>query len=298
MHVIPALEASNGVAHRRTLQRLGVPLAAVDAARRAGAVGCPRRGWVALPSADPDVVGAVAAGARLGCASAAVVHGLWIPRKPSAPHLEVPQHSGRFDPGHGMSSTDAIVHWAGSKWGRYPLAVESVLGALTSAADCVDSETFVCLADSAMNQKLLSRAQLARALPSPRHVRLLRMTDSRADSGLETLARIRLRASGIQSAVQVEVGGIGRVDLLIGERLVIECDGSEFHDDPISRDLDRERDLALAARGFLVIRLGYNQIMSDWLLSAAVIRSLVERGEHLWRNSHRHAGLVDVGSGG
>jgi very-short-patch-repair endonuclease len=286
MNLMAALDERHGLSHRRELLRLGIPAARLDAAKHSGAVLAPRRGWVCLPTAHEGLVRAVTAGARLGCISAAEVHGLWVPDRDPRIHLTVPRNSGRFDP-----PPDAVVHWTGERWGRFPDAVESVGALLRTAIDCLDAEAFVCVADSALNRRMVNRAQLARGLELPHHARLLAMTDGRADSGLESLVRMRLHAAGITAIPQFPVSGVGRVDLLIGDRLIIECDGYQFHDDPTSRARDRRRDLALLARGYLVVRLDYDQIVSGWLLSEAVICALVERGEHRWRAAHRRDGL-------
>ena len=286
MNLIAELDARHGLAHRRELLRLGIPAARLDAAKRSGTVLTPRRGWLCLPTAHDGLVRSVDAGARLGCISAAEVRGLWVPERDPRIHLTVPRNSGRFD-----APPDALVHWTGERWGRFPDPIESVDALLRTAIDCLDAEGFVCLADSALNRRMVTRAQLARGLGLPHHARLLAMTDGRADSGLESLARLRLRAAGFAPIPQFQVPGIGRVDLLIGDRLIIECDGYQYHDDPTSRARDRRRDLALLARGYLVVRLDYDQIVSGWLLSEAVIRALVERGEHRWRAAHRRDGL-------
>ena len=60
---------------------------------------------------------------------------------------------------------------------------------------------------------------------------------------------------------------IGRVDLLLG-RIVIECDGREFHDD---FEADRARWAALHAAGYLVMPVSFRRLEFE---TTALLRSL------------------------
>ena len=96
------------------------------------------------------------------------------------------------------------------------------------------------------------------------------LVDGRAESGPETLMRLMLRALGCDVELQVDFDGIGRVDLVVDGWLVIECDSKEFHESWDQQVKDRNRDLALAARGFHTLRLTAGQIMyrDDEVLAA------------------------------
>ena len=112
---------------------------------------------------------------------------------------------------------------------------------------------------------LLSVADLATvralALPSRRH--LVDRVDPGSASGIETVVRLFLRTHGIRHRIQVRISGVGRVDLLIGDRLILEIDGEAVPHWPRVRG-DRRRDLELVMRGYLVIRLSYRMVMSEW----------------------------------
>ncbi|MFW2512305.1 endonuclease domain-containing protein [Demequina sp. SO4-13] len=73
----------------------------------------------------------------------------------------------------------------------------------------------------------------------------------------ETCARIALRAAGLQVQSQAVFPGVGRVDLLVEGRLVVECDGREYHSDPRAFAKDRARDRELVAQGLDVLRFPY-----------------------------------------
>lgn len=79
---------------------------------------------------------------------------------------------------------------------------------------------------------------------------------------------------------QVEIPGVGRVDLLIGRRLVIECDSRAHHTGEAAYESDRTRDRKLVRMGYLVIRLTYQQKLNDWPNVEADILALIRRDEH------------------
>lgn len=70
------------------------------------------------------------------------------------------------------------------------------------------------------------------------------------------------------------------MDLLVGESWVIECDSREFHDDPLSYDRDRQRDLLLTVRGYLVTRLSWEQVFLRWEETEQMLLAILRRGEY------------------
>jgi len=79
---------------------------------------------------------------------------------------------------------------------------------------------------------------------------------------------------------QVRFAGLGRVDFLIGERLIIEVDGQEFHDRESSFEKDRKRDAVLSTLGYRVLRFSYWQVMGEWPLVVAAVMAAISRGDH------------------
>ena len=55
--------------------------------------------------------------------------------------------------------------------------------------------------------------------------------------------------------LQVEIDGVGRVDLVVDGWLVVECDSRAHHRTPEAQLRDRARDRAAAARGYVTLRL-------------------------------------------
>lgn len=112
----------------------------------------------------------------------------------------------------------------------------------------------------------------------------MREAASASESGGESLLRFELLARRIPHVQQVLFPRVGRVDFLIGEGLVIEADGAEFHTDRASFEEDRRRDAILAARGYRVLRFSYTQIRERPHEVRAAIGAALARGDH-WRTT-------------
>lgn len=232
-----------------------------------------RRGWYAGTATPSAVARAVAAGGALSCVSALAVAGAW-----TMPHPSVHVRAARGTAARG--GVACRVHWSAEPVAR---AVDDPARALALAVGCLDLRAAVVVVDSVLNRGILNAHDVARILAaSPRGRRVLALSDGRSESGIETLPRLALRARRIRVRTQVVIPSVGRVDLLIGDRLVLECDGREWHGD---FDADRARDRKLIALGYLVIRASYRQVLDDWPTVEGQILALVRRREHLWRRT-------------
>lgn len=233
------------------------------------------RGWYALPFASDRVVRAIRAGGRLGCLSGCQFHRLWVPHHPG---LHVAYGNGRRP-----SSTPGIhLHPAGKQWPT--TAVWPVEDCIVQAARHHDVETALILVESALNKKLLSNVgaqDVIAQLPVKRRhdMRFL----SEAESGSETRVRLFFQQRNVPVLPQVWLEGIGRVDLVVGDRLLIECDSEEHHRSKEDYENDRRRDLAARLQGFEPIRLSYHQIWLDWDATRASLLRLLRARKHIRR---------------
>jgi hypothetical protein len=177
--------------------------------------------------------------------------------------------------------TGLVRHWvvARSPDPSEPAWRDSVTDALLVASKHLPDDQIVACLDSSLQAGALSRAGLP-ALKSLLPVRsrpLLRKVDPRAESGLESLARIRLaefvRTIEIQASVPglARSGGLGRMDLLLDGWLNVELDGDEWHDPKPDRALDS----LLVRRGYRSHRFGFDQVVLDWANTEATVRELL-----------------------
>ena len=119
--------------------------------------------------------------------------------------------------------------------------------------------------DNALYQCLIDEADLGdlfAGLPS-KYAALRPLLDGRAEAGSESIARLLLKNLGCSVQVQVQIDGVGRVDLLIDGWIVVECDSRAHHAGWEAQERDRLRDLLLAERGYVVIRPTASMIFSD-----------------------------------
>jgi len=278
--VVTTLRLLGSVARAETLIERGISRDRLERQARAGGIERLRRGWYATDDAHPDVVAAVRGGGALTCASALSALGVWT-MPDSRLHVRLSRGSHR-------TGVDRLrIHWSDRPLSGFPM--DSASDALRVMTGCVDMRAAVVAVDSILNTGLLTVGEVHEiCAATPRGRRILSLADRRSESGLETLARLALRCLRIGVIPQVPIPGVGRVDLLIGDRLVVELDGESWHD----FEADRARDRSLIVRGFVVIRVSYSQVMNGWPLVEEQILRLVRRREHLWRGAHRALGQV------
>jgi very-short-patch-repair endonuclease len=104
---------------------------------------------------------------------------------------------------------------------------------------------------------------LRRKLPGNRNARARSLLDyviPRADSVLEVLASYHFRRAGLHVRRHVELSGVGEVDFLIEDCLVVETDGST-HLEPRQVKKDRKRNNATLIGGRLGLRFGYDDVV-------------------------------------
>jgi very-short-patch-repair endonuclease len=232
-----------------------------------------RRGWYATPGTDLALVRAVGAGGQLACVSALRARGVWT--MPHAMHVSFPR-------GTPPSGSRIVTHTGP----LHPSLVEPAVDAFRRFAGCGTPLEIIVAADSAIQRGVLTRADVARVLGrTARGRRLLDRVDGAAESGLESIARVRLRSRGLRLRTQVLLASY-RVDILIGDRLIVELDGERWHDTASSFEADRRRDAALTAAGFVVMRFTFRRVMDDWPAVEREILTLVRRDEHRRRGRH------------
>ena len=243
-----------------------------------------RTGVYALPNAHADIVRAAQIGGRLTGVSALEHHGLWVPPALADAELHVEARVAVSVRRECAEVPRFRIHWTREQtdpqFGVAPLP--SVLG--RAAADL--SRPFgVAVLDSALRSTSLTPAGLLLEASSwrPRARAAAAQTDERSESGTESVLRVLLHEAGIHTTPQapLPLGGDQRGDLLIGDRLLIECDSEAHHAEPASRRADLRRDESLVALGYIVVRLDYRQVFEDPAGVVATIAAIVARGDHL-----------------
>lgn len=289
-------DLSEVIAHRggavrtRTLLRCGATATDVRRAVRTGAIVRLREGVLALPDA-PEVVRAAAShGGEVACVSALRARGVWILEGavPDSLHVWVGVAGRR----HTHERCACVTH---NDPGGAAFGFVSVAMALVQTARCQGAECFFAAFESAWRLGLLTsqmRADVRAGLPA-RMRWLVDIARPDADSGLESLLRLRLHRLGIPLQTQVWISEMGgRVDFLLDGILILETDGRENHEGPSRRHRDLMRDARAAAAGYETLRFDYAMVIHNWPVVEAAI---LERRARLPRAPGRLPGRMDSG---
>lgn len=272
------LRAHDGIAHREDLLREGIPISHLRRAVRDGDARMIRRGWVAHPSARAELVTAAAAGGRVSCLSLARMRGWWIPEGLNN-HIHLHMLPG-------SASAGLPPDWPGKLHWTKPIApigrqlTATVEDALAQIAVCAAFDIALVLWESAAKKESLA-ADALRLVRWPSRVarELAEAVNGLSDSGLETLVVVPLRRWGVQLRQQVVLAG-RPVDVLVGDRLVLQIDGYEHHASSAQRSKDIAHDAELRLRGYTVIRVSYGQVVHDWPAVERSIRRALAAGLH------------------
>lgn len=89
-----------------------------------------------------------------------------------------------------------------------------------------------------------------------------------------------LQSRQVSVQPQVFIPQLGRVDLLVGTSLIIECDSQEFHSQPLNVAEDRRRDQVALRLGYTVVRLSYRDVWFQWEKTQEYISNLLKKRVH------------------
>ncbi|MEX1079452.1 MAG: DUF559 domain-containing protein [Homoserinimonas sp.] len=245
-----------------------------------------RKGWYACGDLAGDVKQAARVGGRLACVSAARAHGLWVPGRPRALHVEVSPQScqlrSRTDYRRRLANSigaEVRVHWEAHECSGSRVLV-SPRRSVKQVIRSEDAETGFVVAESARFTGQISGSEwqeLLSGLPR-RSLGALSSVGSKSESGTESAFKFRMLRHHLPVRQQVQIGP-DRVDFLIGDCLVVEVDSRAHHD----RVTDCARDARLSIRNYRVLRFYYEHVFNEWDLVEAAVLAAIIRGDHLSR---------------
>lgn len=262
-----------GIYTTSQLRALGLTRRNISDKVRSGELSRICRGWYTDVTADPDLIRGIRLGGRVGCLSGCLKYGLWVPA-----HFGLHVVYGQGC--DAQPSPGVILHAAEGAQASGP--IWPLLDCLSHVLHRHSREDFLVVAESAMNLQLAHEADVRAIL---RHGPANRQTLDRhlawAQSGSETRVRYFFQQSRVPVTAQALIPGVGRVDLLVGKRLIVECDSGEFHRTPAQQAADRRRDLRARELGYDVIRLSYEQIWPLWEATRGSLRTVIRQRRHL-----------------
>lgn len=287
-----------GIFHRSALRRHGIDRRRIDVWKENGTLRYVAPFYV-TEEAPQDLVALLAHGVRPTCLDAAALHRLWTPPHGGV-HVFAPRLGQRAERWAGASAVpirrgrDGRPRASGpaqrlvlhrpvlERWPDEDPVPELTL-VLDHAARCLPAVKAAILLESAVHLgalTLLEAQRVVAGLPQSLRRSLARIRPD-AESGTETAVRWWFESKGVRVRSQAPFrNGTRRMDLLVGESWVIECDSRAHHDDPRSYDEDRERDLYLRSLGYHVTRLTWEQVFLRWPRTEAMLLTILRTGDH------------------
>lgn len=254
MDIETFLGARAGVARASTLREAGFSRISLDKALAAGRIVRIRRGIYSMPR-EAGVFGlALQHNALLTCLSAAPTYQLWTINDAGPVHLS---------PGHKRTPPGTLTHGRCLHPSHSWLPVAGLADVLIHSLRCLPAVESLVMLQCAAQQGDISLDFLRRKLAGNRNARARSVLDSvvpRADSILEVLANYHFRRAGLHVRRHVELPGVGEVDFLIEECVVVETDG-DTHLQPRQVKKDRKRNNATVIGGRLGLRFGYDDVV-------------------------------------
>lgn len=236
----------------------------------------------------------VGPGAVASHESAAWIHGVELLGAPGG-HPAASQVTLTRPPGHNRSGRAGVrVHSAQLPAHHvtveYGMPVTTVARTIVDLARSLEFRAGVVAADSALRQRLVTKADLEKVLTECTRwsgiktaADVVAFANGLAESVLESLARVVFKDCGLPPPeLQVWVGDaevVGRVDFLWRRfRTVAEVDGRMKYADPSRAVQQLDRDRQLRDAGYEVVHFGWQHINENPGYVSKAIRTAFERG--------------------
>lgn len=240
-----------------------------------------RRGIYVAPGTPTHTVHALRVGGRLACISALRHMGIFgFDRRHAHIHLRKSASRLRSPSSARLLLTPSnrggvVLHWrALVDPGAGDETIVGTLDALAQAILCQSSRLAIASIDNALFLGAVTDREVATlfGMIPPRFEALRCQIDGRSEAGQESVLRCAFRAAGLHVEIQVTITGIGRVDMIVEGRLVVEADSRLAHDGWELHVRDRNRDIDVARLGYMSLRPGYNRTMfsTDDVVEAVV----------------------------
>lgn len=212
-----------------------------------------RRGVFGLPGSNA-LSDALEHGGLLTCVSAAPIYNLSVLAQTQVLHL---------CRSHPLPSTKIVEHGRA----RHPkhgwLPAVGLADVLLHSLHCLPELESLVMVQSAVGRGDIELGFLYARLPGRRNGRVRAVLDlviPRSDSLLEVLANTHFQRAGLRVRRHVLIPGVGEVDFLIEDCLVVETDGST-HFEPKAVKRDQRRNNRSILGGYLVLRYYYADVV-------------------------------------
>lgn len=281
MDIVDFVKRCGGVVRTHQLGQAGFGRTRLRSAVKLGVLRPLRRGVYGLDGAG-TLAGALKHGGRLTCLSAAPYYNLWTLSDPSSLHL-CRSHPGR--------TTGVIDHGRPRVPAHAWLPVRALADVLLHAMRCLPQFDALVMVQCAVGRGDISLGFLYSCSTGRRNGRsraVLDLVIPRADSVLEVLANVHFARAGLRVRRHVVIPGVGEVDFLVEECLVVETDGGT-HFEPGAVKRDQRRNNRSVVGGYLVLRYYYADVIHSPDAMVAEVLAVLKQ----WRAGGKPTKLRD-----
>lgn len=269
--IIRRLKIHHGVARKRQFIKNEVDYHALRTLVAENRVNKFGYGCYGLPGTPHALIAARCTSGLLTCSSALRALGVRTLNPSRDVHISLPKNRGILRKHH----PDLSLRIHREPLPEHPLArpphtlnlpVMPTPSILVRSALCLPEHDFIVALDACLEKELVTKAEVLMQLSHPvhRHVRkLVREGSETSQSVTESLARLELQRAGYDPKPQAWIDGVGFVDLLIADAIVVELDGFAYHRDREQFRNDRRRDRELNQRLYRVLRYAFEDIVAD-----------------------------------
>lgn len=258
------------VATSATLSEAGISQKALRRLVLAGALVRARTDWYVPAACPTPLLLAARAGGRLTGATLFRELGSWQPGNDGTMHIAIPGSRKR-------PPADLVpgCRYYRSDEPGFTLR-EPVHSAILHLLRGTPFPEAIAVLDSLVFRNIVPRLEVLHALERPgtrvaRHAS--RLVQIPSESGVESLLKAHLFSHRIGFHAQVPIGPY-RVDFQIGQRLIVEVVGAEFHAGATAFENDARREQFLQRCGFQVLRVTARQILTEIAPAMETIRTL------------------------
>lgn len=228
-------------------------------------------GCYAFPGTARSLIAARCTSSLLTCVSGLEALGVRTLNRSDTTHISLPRNRGILQKHHShlplrvhretLLRTPPLATAVPLRLPVMPLPL--ILG---RAATCIPDNDFIVALDSCLESGLITKPDVLRHLSHPlqrRARKLVAEASGTSQSVTESLARVQLQRAGYDPKPQAWIDGVGFVDLLIADAIVVELDGFAYHRDREQFRNDRRRDRELNQRLYRVLRYTFEDIVAD-----------------------------------
>lgn len=230
-------------------------------------------------------------GGSLTCVDALASRGIWTPMGNKRVHLRFTRRQlERREATIRSLAPGAVIHSSRYLSQVATTSVDRIGVAIVAASSCLHRNELVAVIESAVRAGVTwDEAQTLREAGIAKLNEALSLVQCDATgvasmSGAETLMRLALRAARIKFRQQVPIRGyLG--DFVIGDVLVVEVDGLQYHGSQASLRHDRLRDRVMVIEGLVVLRFTALEVYRNVDACIHEIKLVMRRGAHLRRKA-------------